>query len=57
MQNNLADNFLKLVDSLRRHQRAEEFNEDNENIIEHIYTDPFEGEFVLKSMLLPQSTI
>lgn len=53
----LKENYLKMVDSLRRHQRAELINDENENIIEYLYADPIEGNFVLNTMLLPQSTI
>jgi hypothetical protein len=57
MNNNTVDVFLNMVDSLRRHQRAELLNEEEESIIENLYTDPLEGDFILKSMLYPQTTL
>lgn len=50
------DTFLKLVESLRKHQRAELF-EGDENLIEALYTDPFANDFVLKTMLQNQTTL
>ena len=43
----IQDTFLKLVESLRKHQRAE-LIEGDENLIEALYTDPFANDFVLK---------
>ena len=43
-------NFRKLVDSLRKYQKAE-LIENSKNIIEELYTDPIEGDFVLQSLL------
>lgn len=48
--------FLEMVDSLKRHQRAEVFK-DNENIIEELYTDPLEADFILRSMFNPRITL
>jgi energy-coupling factor transporter ATP-binding protein EcfA2 len=57
----MDDNFKKyyndLVESLKRHQRAELLNEDNENLIEQLYTDPYEGNAVLNAMLNDQTTL
>jgi energy-coupling factor transporter ATP-binding protein EcfA2 len=57
----MNDNFKKLyndlVESLKRHQRAELLNEDNESLIEQLYTDPFEGNAVLNAMLNDQTTL
>lgn len=50
------DTFLKLVESLRKYQRAE-LIEENENLIETLYTDPFPNDFVLKTMLQNQTTL
>jgi len=50
------DTFLKLVESLRKYQRAE-LIEENENLIEALYTDPFPNDFVLKTMLQNQTTL
>ncbi|MBM4065508.1 MAG: hypothetical protein FJ266_07695 [Planctomycetes bacterium] len=50
------DTFLKLVNSLKQYQRAE-LIEDDENLIETLYTDPFPNDFVLKTMLQNQTTL
>jgi len=51
------DTFFKMVESLKKHQRAELLNDQEETIIEELYTDPLEGDFILKSMLSPQTTL
>jgi hypothetical protein len=50
------DAFLKLVNSLKQYQRAE-LIEDDENLIEILYTDPFPNDFVLNSMVQNQTTL
>lgn len=52
----VQDAFLNLVESLRKHQRADLF-EGDENLIEALYTDPFSNDFVLKTMLHNQTTL
>lgn len=52
----IQDTFLKLVNSLKQYQRAE-LIEDKENLIEKLYTDPFQNDFVLKTMLQNQTTL
>lgn len=51
-------NFFIMVDSLKKCRRADlsDINED-ENIIEALYTDPLESNWVLKSCLTPNTTI
>ena len=51
------DSYHNLVESLKRHQRAELLNDDNENLIEELYTDPYEGNSVLNAMLNDQTTL
>ena len=57
MDTSTKDKFLDMVDSLKRHQRAELLNENQENIIEQLYTDPLEADFILKSMFHPRTTL
>ncbi|MDR1346850.1 MAG: hypothetical protein LBJ63_00230 [Prevotellaceae bacterium] len=57
MNDNFKKSYNDLVESLKRHQRAELLNEDNENLIEQLYTDPFEGNAVLNAMLNDQTTL
>jgi predicted transcriptional regulator len=53
----LKDKFMALANSLKKHQRAELIDEKGQNLIEHLYTDPYEGNFVLTSMLDNQTTL
>jgi energy-coupling factor transporter ATP-binding protein EcfA2 len=46
-----------MVESLKRYQRAELINENDENLIENLYTDPYEGNSVLQSMMNDQMTL
>ena len=57
MSNTTIPDFLKLVDSLRRAQRAELLDENNDTIIEELYTDPLENEFILQTMLFNHTTL
>lgn len=49
--------YSQMVESLKRHQRAELLNDSNDSIIESLYTDPFEGNAVLSTMLNDQTTL
>lgn len=52
------DKFIEMVNSLKKHQRAELIDEqEQKNIIEELYTDPLEGDFVLRSMLSDDTTL
>jgi len=57
MDDEFKKSYHNLVESLKKHQRAELLNSENENIIEELYTDPFEGDAVLKAMLDDQTTL
>jgi len=57
MDDNFKKSYNDLVESLKRHQRAELLSEDNENLIEQLYTDPYEGNAVLNAMLNDQTTL
>ncbi len=57
MDIDFKNNFRKLVESLKRHQRAELCDEADDNIIEKLYTDPFEGDSILNAMLNDQMTL
>ena len=57
MSNKTIPNFLNLVDSLRRAQRAELLDENNDTIIEALYTDPLENDFILQTMLFNHTTL
>jgi hypothetical protein len=58
MEKQQIDNFDKLVESLRKYRRADLIDSDNKkNIIEELYTDPLEGDYVLKTLLAPHTTI
>lgn len=52
------DNFYLMVDSLKKCRRANlsDINDD-EDIIEELYVDPLDNDFVLKSCLRPNTTI
>lgn len=54
----LIDGFFDLVDSLKKCRRADlsDINKD-EDIIEKLYIDPLENDFVLKTSLKPNTTI
>lgn len=54
----LINGFFDMVDSLKKCRRADlsDINSD-ENIIEKLYVDPLENEFVLKTSLRPNTTI
>lgn len=56
MTENDKSNFLKMVESLKRYQRADLYDGEN-NIIEKLYTDPLSGDFILTSMLQEQTTL
>lgn len=52
------ENFNRLVESLRKYRRADLVDDENKkNIIEDLYTDPLEGDHVLKTLLAPHTTI
>lgn len=52
------DNFYKMVDSLKKSRRANLSDiSDDDGIIEELYVDPLEGDFVLTSCLQPNTTI
>lgn len=57
MKQTQIDIFLKMVESLRKYRRAELLNEENENIIEDLYTDPLDGNHILKTLLNPNTTL
>lgn len=57
MHNKFKDNYHNLVESLKRHQRAELLNDCDEDLIEELYTDPYEGNSVLNAMLNDQTTL
>lgn len=57
MSKDSVTKFLKLVDSLRRAQRAELLDDDNDPIIEELYTDPLENDFILQTMLFNHTTL
>jgi len=57
MNNNIADFFLELTDSLSKYRRAELKNDSGENLIESLYVDPLENDLVLKSMLKNNTTL
>ncbi len=58
LKNDDKDNFNELAQSLKLCRRADltDFYND-ENIIEELYVDPYENNFVLNSMLLPNTTL
>ncbi|WP_335989747.1 hypothetical protein [Acinetobacter bereziniae] len=58
IENIEKDNFYSMVDSLKKSRRADlsDINSDEE-IIEELYVDPLESDFVLKSCLKPNTTI
>lgn len=58
IENKEKDNFHTLVDSLKKCRRADlsDINND-EAIIEDLYVDPLDNDFVLKSSLKPNTTI
>lgn len=53
----IKDSYSKLVESLKRHQRAENLNTKKEDLIEKLYTDPHQDNFVLKTMCNDQTTL
>lgn len=57
MDDKFKCSYHSLVESLKRHQRAELVNDYNENLIEELYTDPYEGNSVLNAMLNDQTTL
>lgn len=57
MNQEQINNFLKMVESLKKYRRAELLSEDDENIIEDLYTDPLEGNYVLKTLMHPNTTL
>lgn len=58
IDNNEKDNFYLMVDSLKKCRRADlsDINND-EAIIEELYVDPLDNDFVLKTCLRPNTTI
>lgn len=58
IENKEKDNFYLMVDSLKKCRRANlsDINDD-EDIIEELYVDPLDNDFVLKSSLRPNTTI
>ncbi|MDF3029364.1 MAG: hypothetical protein K0S23_3671 [Fluviicola sp.] len=58
IENKEKDNFYLMVDSLKKCRRADlsDINSD-ESIIEELYVDPLDNDFVLKSSLRPNTTI
>lgn len=57
MDDSFKKNYLDMVESLKRSQRADIIDSNNESIIEHLYTDPFEGNSVISQMLNDQTTL
>lgn len=57
MDNTFKDCYHSMIESLKRYQRAELITEKDENLIESLYTDPYEGSAILKSMLNDQMTL
>lgn len=57
MDDEFKKSYHNLVESLKKHQRAELLNIDNESLIEQLYTDPFEGNAVINAMLDDQTTL
>lgn len=57
MDKTTKDTFIEMANSLKKHQRATVFDKQGKNIIEELYTDPYEGDFVLNSMLDNQTTL
>lgn len=55
--NNFIEQYSNMVESLKRHQRAELLNDSNDNVIEELYTDPAEGDAILNTMLNDQTTL
>lgn len=58
MENSEKNSFYLMVDSLKKSRRADlsDINNDDD-IIEELYVDPLDGEFVLKSCLRPNTTM
>ena len=58
IDNKEKDSFYLMVDSLKKCRRANlsDINDD-EDIIEELYVDPLDNDFVLKSCLRPNTTI
>lgn len=53
----IKDKFLELVESLKKYQRAELVDIKDQSIIEDLYTDPVEGEYILKTLCYPHTTL
>lgn len=58
MESSEKNSFYLMVDSLKKSRRADlsDINNDDD-IIEELYVDPLDGEFVLKSCLRPNTTM
>lgn len=57
MEQNFKDTFSELIESLKRSQRAELVDEENNSVLEELYVDPFEGNMVINNMMNDQTTL
>ena len=57
MEQNFKDTFSELIESLKRSQRAELVDEENNSVLEELYVDPFDGNMVINNMLNDQTTL
>ena len=47
MEQDFKDTFSELIESLKRSQRAELVDEENNSVLEELYVDPFDGNMVI----------
>ena len=57
MEQNFKDTFSELIESLKRSQRAELVDEENNSVLEELYVDPFEGNMAINNMMNDQTTL
>lgn len=57
MEQEFKDTFSELIESLKRSQRAELVDEENNSVLEELYVDPFEGNMVINNMMNDQTTL
>lgn len=57
MEQSFKNNFSDFVESLKRSQRADLVDENSNSILEELYTDPFDGDLIMKHMLNDQTTL
>lgn len=57
MEEQKADLFLELTESLSRYRRAELKDDNQKNLIEELYVDPLENDLILKSMKQANTTL